>query len=112
MAVIWAGVAVKSCWGLGNTVNDGADLCFVVDVADLLDDEPEVVVPGQGLVHQVKILKKKKKNILVVQIWQKIQPFGAGPTHCARILGRGKIPILQPRGIQFTQVQRYRGSTL
>ena len=33
-------------------------LSLVVDVADLLDDEPEVVVPGQRLVHQVEVWKQ------------------------------------------------------
>jgi len=30
-------------------------LSFVIDIADLLDDKPEIVVPGQGFVHQVEV---------------------------------------------------------
>jgi hypothetical protein len=50
-----------------------SDLRLIIDVADLLDDEPEVVVPGQRLVHQVKILTKK---IYSSKIMPKILPFG------------------------------------
>ena len=31
------------------------DLGLIVDVADLLDDESELIVPGQRLVHHVEV---------------------------------------------------------